>query len=154
MRFSKVVLFIGFWAFLFYFGIMFLCMLLGMFDIAVFMALFLIFAFSYMTFRRIVFMKYGTKKEGYIIYYNDYTSHYSHNYFGHGTGGLFQYSTASIDVIVDDKDGEKRVHYQGDIEGFNTEKFLEIKTSGKTIYIDVYVLWKFYYVDCKSVRVV
>lgn len=153
MRFNKITLFFGIFAFLFYFGIMFLCMLLGMFDIAIYMALFLVFVFSYMTFRKIVFMKYGTKKQGYIRYYNDYTSHYSHNYFGYGMGGLFHYNNASIDVVIDGNNGEEIVHYEGDIEGFNTEKFLECSSSGKKIYIDVYVLWKFYYVDCKSIRI-
>ena len=148
MKFNKGTLFFGIIAFSSYFSLLVFSVLMEMYDIAIGLALFLIIVFCFFMFRRIVFMKFGTKKKGYICYYNDnYEIHTSHG----SLPGVM--NNHKVDIIIDSEDGEERVSAYANLDNMNTEKFLKMKTSGKTIYIDVYIFWKFYYVDCKSVRI-
>lgn len=137
-------------ALLFYILMLICCIWLKIyfaFFVFVFLLIYLIFRYGLI---RKIYMTYGIKKQGYVCYYNDYSR----------KGGRYALdeSIPQIDIIVKDCDVEKRIFTKNNLNkelalNMNNKKFLELSSSNKKIYVDVYFIGDKYYVDLDSIRI-
>lgn len=146
-RFRNFRIICSFIALLCYILMLVSCILLKFyFAFFVFVFLLIYLCFYYGLIRKI-YMTYGIKKQGYVCYYNDYSRkgvRYAHNE-----------PTPQIDIIVKDCDVEKRIITKdySNKGNMSNEKFLELSSSNKKIYVDVYFIGDKYYVDLDSMVV-
>jgi len=137
--------------FLFYLFLLVVSICLRMYDVTLLFLAILIFLIMFYKFTRYRYIKYGVKKLGYICYYNDYSS-------GYGKYGNYTYSIPEVDIMVIDDNHEKMISSnnffnQPFFKGLNSTRFLELSSSNKKIYVDVYYIGDKYYVDFDSVRI-
>lgn len=126
------------------------------FEILLIVGLIILFYLIY-KFLIYIFVKYGIKKQGYICYYNDYSSSslgYPYWHRGWGTGS-YGYGPPQIDIIINEGGLEKKIYSKvyfnfKFIKKFNSLKFYELASSNKKMYVDVYFIGKKYYVDLDS----
>lgn len=135
-------------ALLFYILMLICCIWLkiySVFFVFLFLLIYLIFRYGLI---RKIYMKYGIKKQGYVSYYNDFSCEY-------GPRSHLAKPKPEVDIIINDAEGEKRIISRN---LFNSEflrkidnsKFLELSSSNKKIYVDVYFFDDKYYVDFDS----
>ena len=143
-RFRNFRIICSFIALLCYIWVLVNCILLKFyftFFVLIFLLIYLCFYYGLI---RKIYMTYGIKKQGYVCYYNDYSRK--------GVRYANNEPTPQIDIIVKDCDVEKRIFTKdySNKGNMNNEKFLELSSSNKKIYVDVYFIGDKYYVDLDS----
>lgn len=152
-RFRNFRIICSFIALLCYILMLVSCILLKFyFAFFVFVFLLIYLCFYYGLIRKI-YMTYGIKKQGYVCYYNDYSARAGRS----ARRGLYDVpiSIPQIDIIVKHCDVEKRIITKdySNKGNMNNEKFLELSSSNKKIYVDVYFIGDKYYVDFDSFKI-
>lgn len=148
----KIILFFCYFGFVLYIIFIFHLFMLELYVASFIMIIFLIICISWVLFfSKYRYLKFGTKKLGYIY---DYTYH---PFYG-GRRARYPRTIPQVDIIVYDNGFEKRIHsrdyFDKKLSKYIKDNLELINSSdSKKLYVDVYFIGKRYYVDFSSIRI-